>query len=184
MTMKNLLEFPLTQDVGDRTESPTLDQRVAEDRLIGHGLCAIWQTPWMAPVCIRDADGMSYRCRIALELEAGHWLELTRRRLEPLSIFAAENNSPDGWDRIRPDEHRWDSSSSPLGQTVLAVAVDAGSTVHVVLEGGLLWIDHQLGGICRFEALDPAQLDTKDRLQEHRLNQLVHLSTGKPLIPG
>ena len=192
---KNLLEFPSTGPKAGETpsgaESKTLspaavekvtavsEEAVAESIAVGHALAAVWQTPWMADVCIREADGMGYRCRIALQLDSGPWLELTPSRLVPLDPAQTGEDPSMGWQRVRPAEHQWNEESGgfPLGQTVAALGLHAEGIFHVVLEGGLLWIDQSRGGICRFEPLDASRPETRTRL-----SRLTRPSTGEPLI--
>ncbi len=179
MTKKNLLAFP---PAGHPTANESSSSESLLTTAVGQALVAVWQTPCMAEVCIREADGVGYRCRIALQLEFGLWLELTGRRLMPMDLDpeASVGVPPTGWQPVRPAEHRWnEGKGSPVGQTVAALASGPEGTFYVVLEGGLLWIDQDAGGICRFEPLDAARPETRDRLRA-----LTGLATGEPLISG
>lgn len=164
--MAEILPFPQTPS--------TVDGEHELDRfdVIGQRLVAVRQSPWMAPVCIQGADGQTYECRIFLEIEADYGLELSADRLSRVDKVRQ-------WERIRPEEHLWNTSVSPTGQVLTAVGKDPNGRVVVILERGLLTLGSKTSGPLRFEPLDPTAPSTRERL-----SSVVDYWSGRPVLAG
>lgn len=159
--MSRVLSFPLPprSDLPDR------------DEIVGRRLLALRQTPWMAPVCIQDADGMRYECRVVLELES-------ERRLELLFDRLAYRPGDEPLEQVRKGEHQWPDGIDVIGRTVAAVGRDAEGRMHVLMDNGArLSLGREGLGPLRVRAMNLEDSAAAKR----ELARLSDLWTGRPL---
>jgi hypothetical protein len=112
------------------TSTPRREPTVDRGSIIGRRILRIAQTEWSEPVCHHEGLGDAFYCTVVLELEGAGMFVLADESIGPWDSREALTDA-------KLEEHRIETSKSPLGQAVAAVWVDQLGEISVVLENGV-----------------------------------------------